>query len=792
MNMISTGAFLSEMDASNKVETTVAKLVSAWEKKNAKVARAGGVSLMALSLAACGSDDDTTSTASTSTSTTTTTTTTVTPISAALTLASDTITGTSANDTVTGARSDTVATLSSSDNIDLAGGTGDQLTANLNAATVRPTIANTETVTFTALGAATVDADLITGATTIASANSTATLLVDDIQATPTTISVTNASAAQSFRIKDAQLTAATDSIAVTLDGVTAVVNIGGETDQDGDIETMTITASGAPSDLGVGNGMAADATTITVNASANLDLGSTAQFLASTDFNASGSTGNVTAVFATRTAASETAVSIKGGAGADSYDIGAFTLANYGDITVDMGAGNDTLDMGAAQDTDTGSSFEGGDGTDTLIISGTALTAAEGARISGFETLQIETSITQDADFHDGTTFATGAAALTLVLSDLADDSVVNLAHSNASTTMNRKTDTATDAVTVNIGGTAGAVTATALVFETDYETVTINSKGTAANVVTAIATNVVDNMTFTGATALTLSSSNNITGVVDFSAMTAAVTVTVTDTTSQTITLGTVADTLTATGVVATGQSQIVNGGAGNDTITAGIIIAGGSVTFNGDAGSDTLSVAAMTGATTASTAFVNGGAGLDFLTLDANAGNSVDVVSTAAAVADADEVTGFTTAVDDFDYNGTLLNGSTTTVSATSNATLAGGIAAGNTSTVYIVTTALTGQAATDMTALVAESTVAGITADYATFEASLATALGTITGLDSILGTTETVLLNVDDGTNSVVLKVTNTDTSTANTLTAAELDLVAVMVAADDLVTGDFI
>ena len=788
--MISTGAFLSEMDASNKVETTVSKLVSAWEKKNAKVARAGGVSLMALSLAACGSDDDS-STTTTSSSTTTTTTTTVTPLSASLTLASDTITGTSENDTVTGARVDTVSTLSSSDNIDLAGGTGDQLTANLNAATVRPTISNTETVTFTALGNATVDADLITGVTTFAAANSTNTLLVDDIQALPTTISVTNASAAQSFRIKDAQLTG-TQAINVSLDGVTAVVNIGGETDTDGDIETFTITASGAPSDLGVGNGMAADATTINVNASANLDLGSTAQFLASTNFDASGSTGNVTAVFATRTAAGETAVSIKGGAGADTYDIGAFTLANYGDITVDMGAGNDTLDMGAAQDTDSGSSFEGGDGTDTLIISGTALTAAEGARISGFENLTIETSITQDADFHDGTTFSTGAVNLTLVLNDLADDSVVNLNHNNTSTTMNRKTDTATDAVTVNIGGTAGGVTATALVFETDYETVTINSQGTAANVVTAIATNVVDNMTFTGATALTLTSANNITGVVDFSAMTAAVTVTVTDTTSQTITLGQAGDTLTATGVVATGQSQIINGGAGNDSITAGIIVDGGSVTFNGDAGSDTLSTAAMTGATGASTAFVNGGAGLDFITLDASAGNSVDVVSTATGVADADEVTAFTTTVDDFDYNGTLLNGSTTTVSVTSNATLAGGLAAGNTSTVYIVTTALTGQAATDMTALVAESTVAGITADYATFEASLATALGTITGLDSILGTTETVLLNIDDGTNSVVLKVTNTDTSTANTLTAAELDLVAVMVGADDLVAGDFI
>ena len=73
MNMISTGAFLNGMDASGEKTDLVSKLVNWWEKKNAKVARAGGVSLMALSLAACGSDDATT-TSSTSTTTDTTTT----------------------------------------------------------------------------------------------------------------------------------------------------------------------------------------------------------------------------------------------------------------------------------------------------------------------------------------------------------------------------------------------------------------------------------------------------------------------------------------------------------------------------------------------------------------------------------------------------------------------------------------------------------------------------------------------------------------------------------------------
>jgi hypothetical protein len=59
MNMISTGAFLLETDASTKQNELVKKLTSAWEKKNSKKARAGGASLMALSLAACGGEDDT-------------------------------------------------------------------------------------------------------------------------------------------------------------------------------------------------------------------------------------------------------------------------------------------------------------------------------------------------------------------------------------------------------------------------------------------------------------------------------------------------------------------------------------------------------------------------------------------------------------------------------------------------------------------------------------------------------------------------------------------------------------
>jgi Ca2+-binding RTX toxin-like protein len=61
MNMISTGSFRTEANASTKQEELMKVLTAAWEKKNSKAARTGGVSLMALSLAACGgSSEDTT------------------------------------------------------------------------------------------------------------------------------------------------------------------------------------------------------------------------------------------------------------------------------------------------------------------------------------------------------------------------------------------------------------------------------------------------------------------------------------------------------------------------------------------------------------------------------------------------------------------------------------------------------------------------------------------------------------------------------------------------------------
>ena len=153
MNMISTGAFQTEMDA-DKQPTLAEKFAAVWEKKNAKAARAGGLSLMALSLAACGSDDTTTTTA-----TTTTTTTTTTPAGQTLSLTSraDSLVGGAGDDTIDGGTVNeggvaNVQTLGATDTIDGGAGT-DTLTFEYGAATTPLSISNVEHIRMTDIDA---------------------------------------------------------------------------------------------------------------------------------------------------------------------------------------------------------------------------------------------------------------------------------------------------------------------------------------------------------------------------------------------------------------------------------------------------------------------------------------------------------------------------------------------------------------------------------------------------------------------------------------------------------------
>jgi S-layer protein len=193
MNMISTGAFQKEMDASSKQQTVAEKFAAVWEKKNTKAARTGGVSLMALSLAACGSDDSTTTT--TTATTTTTTTATPTAQSFTLTTAKNIFTGEGGADTFTG----TGTTFTSLDALD--GGAGsDTLTitdttkAMETGVPAGSTVTNIETINVDASGG-------IGGATAVAQVNTYAAITVtaDVAQANQYTFNTTGSTSTDTY-----------------------------------------------------------------------------------------------------------------------------------------------------------------------------------------------------------------------------------------------------------------------------------------------------------------------------------------------------------------------------------------------------------------------------------------------------------------------------------------------------------------------------------------------------------------------------------------------------------------
>jgi hypothetical protein len=192
---------------------------------------------------------------------------------------------------------------------------------------------------------------------------------------------------------------------------------------------------------------------------------------------------------------------------------------------------------------------------------------------------------------------------------------------------------------------------------------------------------------------------------------------------------------------------------------------------------------------------------GGGVDTITYTDTATDVADVftvISTATGVADADIITGINSnnAATVINYDGTVQGTIATDVDT--GATLAAAIAVAGTQSVYVVTTDIADSGAnlsgTTMGTLLASS-ASTLAANYEAFEAQLVATGGilasTITGLDADLTASEAALLVVDNGTGSAIMRITNT-TATGNTLTAAELDLVAILTDTTGLVAADFV
>ena len=339
MNMISTGAFQTEMDASNKQPTLAEKFAAVWEKKNAKAARAGGVSLMALSLAACGSDDTTTTSTDTSTSTDTTdttdtTTTTVTAVSKVGTTGIDVLTGTTANDTFTFDS----GTISAADQV--TGGDGTD-TVKLYATTTMPATSGVENVEIYSATAAALDlsSTVNSGITSLTLNGYEATAVTYTIKQGDTISIIDGLDAtggSHDVNIHGAA-TVTSSTVNVTNSGTSAAAEM--ELDFTGTgMKTVTVNALGSEKSW-INIEAATTGVTLTnvvINATSDLNI---TDIDDATTIDASASTGDVSLTTAID------AVTITGGSGDDRIDFG--TTYDYNATapdTVDGGAGTDTL----------------------------------------------------------------------------------------------------------------------------------------------------------------------------------------------------------------------------------------------------------------------------------------------------------------------------------------------------------------------------------------------------------------------------------------------------------------
>jgi hypothetical protein len=413
MNMISTGAFLEEADASSKKEMLLSKLVSAWEKKNAKVARLGGVSLMALSLAACGSSSDDTSSSSDSSASaddTSTITPTVPTVDAAVVKALQISSTTGLYDDVAGGSgADTfiagAGALETGDAVN-GGGGSDVLSATYTASvTAIPVVTGVETINIRSYGN---NVDVVFDMDTVSGATHVYVDRMDNVTAA-TSASVTfnnldlgtvvgiNKGAAAATSAGDAiftflATTGAADSVSLDLkDAMVNDVTIAG-------IETINITTSVDASTLN--SLVVANASTINISGNKALTI-TTAVDMADT----------------TATAASAIDGTIDASAMTGNLSIG---VDNGDNAKITGGSGADTFAM--TDGLDKNDVLDGGTGADTVSV--TAVADDASLDLSTYQLTSIESFAVTGAagaaeDPVDITIAADAAGVSTLVLTE-------------------------------------------------------------------------------------------------------------------------------------------------------------------------------------------------------------------------------------------------------------------------------------------------------------------------------------------------------------------------------------
>jgi hypothetical protein len=498
MNMISTGAFLDEMDASSKQPTVAEKFAAVWEKKNAKAARAGGVSLMALSLAACGSSsDDTPAAEEPAAPTTPVTPAAPEPTSTALTVDTDTIAAADTGDTLTGTVGTTASsTLEAADVIAM--GAGDDtlevtMTSNFGGSTGTIDMgAGSDTISITngSTNARTFDATGVSNVETVKVDMNSESFTYSDAAATGLSVDVSNsASDTLTVAYASADVTKeATDELSVTMNDVTGLnlVSTG--------IETLNITSNG--STLNSGDLSAGNSTKVVVDGSNAITV--TAVDAGVKTYDGSAATG-VQKV--TLTAASPTTV--KGGSADD-----VITVKDMGSrtATIDGGAGADELVMSGTSGVVSQHTISG---VETITFKGLLNSAMtmDMTNVSDVSTFQIKDGLNQAVTIAGGEgvgltvtdtkgTTASGTAAFT---STSTSDFALDINTNNAAMTMGSAISASkADDVDVTIGK---GVTVSGTQTYAKAEDLDVTTAGSITGAITAATAQTVD-LTATGTT--------------------------------------------------------------------------------------------------------------------------------------------------------------------------------------------------------------------------------------------------------------------------------------------------
>ncbi|WP_298679343.1 calcium-binding protein [uncultured Lentibacter sp.] len=313
-------------------------MVKLWESKNAQRALKGsGLTLMAMSLTACGSDSVDTPAA-------------VAVVDSDLTVSPDTI---SASGDVTAARAytpggnDLVNTLQSDDVITGLAGTAQAMTITFGnnndagAATVAPTITNIEIINFNSVSSDgnvdTLDLGNATGVTNVNVTSLDDSLVIRGIDTVAVNVaanSVSDETTGVGFEFDDSAVSGAADSVDLAVNGFNgADINVGAAASETADgtgVETLNLSASGSASTIA--NIGSTGNTTVNVDADAELTVTAMSATGIET-LNLTGSTAATSINVAANISANEFAYT--GGAGSDTL------IANSGFT------GTDTLNAG-------------------------------------------------------------------------------------------------------------------------------------------------------------------------------------------------------------------------------------------------------------------------------------------------------------------------------------------------------------------------------------------------------------------------------------------------------------